>query len=42
MTDYKSIYFYLFNRVVEAVAILQKAQQESVDAWLDIRDSESE
>ena len=33
MPDYKAMYFRLFNRVSDAIAILQAAQQEGEDTF---------
>ena len=38
MPDYKSMYFRLFNRVSEAIIILQAAQQEGEDAYIEDHD----
>jgi len=38
MPDYKSMYFRLFNRVADAVAILQAAHQEGEDTFVESRD----
>ena len=37
MPDYKSMYFRLFNRVSDAISILQAAQQESEDTFAESR-----
>jgi len=38
MPDYKSMYFKLFNRVTDAINILQSAQQEGEDAYIKDQD----
>jgi len=34
MPDYKSMYFKLFNKVTDAIHILQKAQAEGEDEYI--------
>lgn len=38
MPDYKSMYFRLFNRVSEAIELLQSAQQESENSYIESKD----
>jgi len=38
MPDYKSMYYRLFNRVSDAISVLQSAQQESEDAFIESQD----
>ena len=33
--DYRAMYYRLFNRVSDAIEILQKAQQEGEDAFIE-------
>lgn len=35
MPDYKSMYFQLFNRVTDAIDILQKSQLEAEETYID-------
>ena len=39
MADYKSMYYRLFNRVSYAIEILQAAQQEGEDTFIDNSDN---
>ena len=39
MPDYKSIYLQLFNRITDAINILQKAQQEGEKAYIESEDT---
>jgi len=38
MPDYKAMYFRLFNRVSDAINILQAAQQEGEGAYIEDQD----
>ena len=38
MPDYKSMYFSLFNRVTDAIALLQEAQREMENMYLESAD----
>ena len=38
MPDYKSMYFKLFNKVTDAIGILQKAQIEGEDEYVTSKD----
>jgi hypothetical protein len=40
MPDYKSMYIKLFNRVTDAVEMLQKAQQEGEEVYAGSEDPE--
>ena len=43
MTDYKKLYFYLFNQITdfgEASSLLKKAQQMSEDQWINTEATE--
>ena len=40
MADYKSMYYKLFNAFTDAIEILQKAQQETEDIYIDTSDDE--
>ncbi|MCL2677888.1 MAG: hypothetical protein FWE85_02415 [Clostridiales bacterium] len=35
MTDYKAMYFKLFNRIAAAIELLQKAQQEVEEDYIE-------
>ncbi len=39
MTDYKKLYFHLFNSITDAIYILQKAQQEAEGCILESDDT---
>lgn len=39
MADYKSMYYRLFNRVTDAIEILQAAQQESESTFTEAPDN---
>jgi len=34
MPDYKTMYFELFNKLTDAIAILQEAQRKAEDAYI--------
>ncbi|MPN48314.1 hypothetical protein SDC9_195921 [bioreactor metagenome] len=38
MPDYKSMYFKLFNKVTDAICILQKAQADGEDEYIESKD----
>ena len=40
MPDYKTMYFRLFNRVTDAINILQSAQRECEDMFIDGTDAD--
>ena len=39
MPDYEKMYFELFNRVSDAIEILQKAQQDAENAYVEQTDA---
>jgi hypothetical protein len=39
MPDYRSMYYKLFNRVTDAINILQEAQRDSEDIFIESRDA---
>ena len=39
MPDYRSMYYKLFNKVTDAINILQEAQIDSEDAFIESRDA---
>jgi len=39
MPDYKAMYFQLFNKVTDAIALLQKAQMDGENAFASFEDS---
>ena len=39
MADYKSMYYRLFNRVTDAIEILQAAQQEGENTFTEAQES---
>jgi hypothetical protein len=41
MTDYKSMYYKLFNRVSDAIEVLQLAQQESEKMFIENKSNEA-
>ena len=40
MSDYKAMYYKLFNRVTDAITILQAAQQECEEIFMEIDDED--
>jgi len=42
MADYKTMYYKLFNSLSDAIEILQKAQQEGEDIYINSPDDEDE
>ena len=41
MQEYKTMYFNLFNEVTKAIKILQKAQQDAEDTYIESKGEES-
>lgn len=39
MPDYRSMYYQLFNRVTDAINILQAAQRDGEEAFIESRDA---
>lgn len=42
MTDYKSMYYKLFNAITDVVEILQQAQKEAEEIYINTSDDEDE